>query len=400
MVPKKATRQQTKEHNRDLVLTTIFDHKTVSRAEIARITYLTRTTVSNIVNFLIDEGLVKEVGLGESIGGKSPILLSLIADSRYLVGLNLAQDKFTGAIVNIRGEIKESVEIPLSNSNEQEALKLVYQILDDLLAKNRHPIIGIGVGTPGLINTKEGIVVNAVNLDWQDFPLAHLLNKRYNLPIAVLNDSQASAIGEYVYGGEHESDGNLIVVSVKQGLGAGILINGQLFQGDGGGAGEIGHVVMQKDGLLCRCGKRGCLETLASASAIVQRAKTLAPERPASSLANEIEAISLTSIESAFFKNDPLAQEIITEAGCYLGASIANLVSILNIEKIVLTGDLSRFGELWLQSVRDSMLQTALTKIAQDTKLEIGKIEFQSCILGASASMLMDGYALLFRSEE
>ena len=399
MIPQKATRQQTKEHNRDLVLKIIIDNKTVSRAEIARITNLTRTTVSNTVSFLIDEGLIEEVGLGESIGGKSPIMLSLIADSRYLIGLDLAQDKFTGAIVNLRGEIKETAEVPVSDSNEQEALKLVYQILDELLAKDRHPIIAIGVGAPGLMNTREGIVVSAVNLDWQDFPLARLLRDRYDLPVAVLNDSQAAAIGEYVYGGDHGPTENLIVVNVKQGLSAGILINGQLFQGDGGGAGEIGHVVVQKDGLLCRCGKQGCLETLASASAIVQRAKTLAPESPTSQLAKQIENISLASIEKAFFENDPLAQEIITEAGCYLGASIANLISILNIKKIILTGDVSRFGDLWLQSVRDSMLQAALTKIGQETKLEIGKIEFQGCILGASVSMLMNRYALLFSSE-
>ncbi len=302
MAHQKATRQQTKEHNRDLVLKMIFDKQALSRADIARATNLTRTTVSAIVTFLIGEGLVKEVGLGESIGGKSPILLSLIANSRYLIGLELAQDKFVGAIVNIRGEIKKSVEIPVSDSSEQEALKLVHQILDELLSDAQYPVIGIGVGAPGLINTREGIVVNAVNLDWQDLPLARLLSERYGLPVSVLNDSQAAAIGEYVYGGEHTLDENLIVVNVKQGLSAGILIGGQLFQGDGGGAGEIGHVVVQKDGRLCRCGKRGCLETFASARAIVQRAKKLAPERPASILSEDIDSISLDVIESAFLQ--------------------------------------------------------------------------------------------------
>ena len=396
MIPQKATRQQTKEHNRDLVLKTIFDHETISRAEIARLTHLTRTTVSNIVSFLLDEGLVEEVGLGESLGGKAPVLLSLVADSRYLIGVDLEQDKFIGAIVNLRGEIKEEIEIPTQEKDGQEAINLIYQILDQLLATELNPIIGIGVGAPGLVNSKEGIVINAVNLDWVNLPLADLLNTRYNLPVSILNDSQAAAIGEYVYGREHKPNENLIVVNVKHGIGAGILIKGKLFQGDGGGAGEIGHVVVQKDGILCRCGKRGCLETLASTRAIIQRAQLLAPEAKNSVLPKESEEISLEAIEDAFLAEDALAQKIVFEAGHYLGASIANLISILNIQNIILTGEMPRFGDAWLQSLREAMRQVAFTKMAQDTKVELGKTALRGCILGASASMLLDNYSLLF----
>ncbi len=397
MSSQKATRQQTKEHNRDLVIKTIFTRKTISRAEIARITNLTRTTVSGIVLSLLKEGLVSEVGFGESIGGKSPVLLSLIADSRYLIGLELAQDKFIGGVVNLRGEIKEIIEAPVRTGNGKRALQLVYRILDELIDKEHQPIVGIGIGTPGLINTKEGLVLNAVNLDWTDLPLAKLLRERYSLPVSVLNDSQAAAIGEYVYGCNHPADDNLIVVNVKQGIGAGILINGQLFQGDGGGAGEIGHVVVEKDGLLCSCGKRGCLETLASVRAVLREAKSAAPAHPNSILAKNIETLSLESIQAAFDANDSLAREIVLQAGEYLGVSLANLISILNIQKIVLTGDMVRFGEAWLSAVRNAMHKTALTTIAQTTRLEIGKIESQSCVLGASASILLKGYSPLFQ---
>ena len=149
MIPQKATRQQTKEHNRDLVLKTIFDNETISRAEIARLTRLTRTTVSNIVSSLLEQGLVEEIGLGESLGGKAPVLLSLIADARYLIGIDLEQDEFIGAVINLRGEIKEYIEIPTNQSDGQEAINLIYQILNQLLATNFNPIIGIGVGAPG-----------------------------------------------------------------------------------------------------------------------------------------------------------------------------------------------------------------------------------------------------------
>ncbi len=386
---KKATHQQTKQHNRDLVLRTIFANETISRAEIARVTMLTRTTVSDAVAGLMAEGLVQEVGFGSSLGGKNPILLSVVADARYLIGLNLAQDKFIGAIVNLRGEIKETVELPVQNGNGQQALEQVYQILDELLKKDWKSIVGIGVGAPGLINTREGIVVNAVNLEWSDLPLANLLETRYGLPVTVLNDSQATAIGEYVYGGEHNPDGNLVVVNVKHGIGAGILINGRLFQGDGGGAGEIGHVVVQENGAQCRCGKRGCLETVASAQAVVRRAQ-----------AEGTQLSTLDEIHAAFEAGDAKVRAVVLDAGHYLGASLANLIGTLNIQKIVLTGDMTRFGDAWLASVNHAMQDAALTRMAEGTQLEIGKLDYRACILGASALLLLDDYSLLFMGAE
>jgi predicted NBD/HSP70 family sugar kinase len=389
MPAKKATHQQTKQHNRDLILKTLFDNPQISRAEIARTTKLTRATVSDMVADLIEEGLVAEVGYGSSIGGRLPVLLSLNADSRYLIGLNLAQDKFIGAVVNLRGEIKETCEAPVGSNNGEQALQIVYQILDQLISTDCKPIVGIGIGTPGLVNAREGIVVNAVNLDWQDLPLARLLETRYHLPVSVLNDSQAMAIGEFVYSGSYKSDDNLIVVNVGYGVGAGILINGRIFQGDGGGAGEIGHVAVQENGVACRCGKYGCLETVASARAVVQRAQVL-------SETSDPQINSFESLETAFLAGDPLAQRIVTEAGHYLGFSIANLVGTLNIKSILLTGDMTCFGESWLGSVRESMSEAALPRMVQDTQLEIGKLDFRGCILGASASMLLSGYTLLF----
>jgi Transcriptional regulator/sugar kinase len=390
MTAKKATHQLTKQHNRDLVLKTIIENETISRAEIARVTKLTRTTVSDIVARLLAEKLVQEVGQGLSIGGKPSILLSLAADSRYLIGLNLTQDKFIGAVVNLRGEIKETVETPVQGDDGVQALQLVYQTLDQLVKKDWKPIVGIGVGAPGLINTSQGIVFNAVNLDWQDLPLAHLLEERYHLPISVMNDSQATAIGEFVYG-DHKFDNNLIVVNVRHGIGAGFLINGQLFQGDGGGAGEIGHVVVQEDGLLCRCGRKGCLETIASVHAVTQRVNILSKSTV---------PIPFAEIVSKFSNGDPLVREVVLEAGHYLGVAIGSLIGTLNIRKVVLNGDMTRFGQSWLDSIRQSMLQAALGRMTQETQLEIGKLDYRACILGSSANLLLDDYSLLFMISE
>jgi predicted NBD/HSP70 family sugar kinase len=248
-------------------------------------------------------------------------------------------------------------------------------------------VVGIGVGTPGLVNTGEGVVINAVNLDWKNLPLANLLEGRYHRPVYVLNDSQAAAMGEYVFGGGHTSESSLIVINARHGIGAGIVINGRLFQGDGGGAGEIGHIViMPENGLLCRCGNHGCLETVASAQALVSRARALLDPSA---------QVTLDTIEHAFRSGDPLIQRLVCEAGRYLGLAISDLIGILNIHEIVLSGDMTRFGEPWLEAIQETLSQTSLIGLAQDTRIEIGQLGENSVVLGASAH-LIHNYELLF----
>jgi glucokinase-like ROK family protein len=395
----KATRQHTKEHNRNLVLKTIFDHESISRAEIARITSLTRTTVSDIVSDLLTVKLVSEIGVGSSLGGKNPILLSLVEDSRYLIGVDLAYNQFSGAVVNLRGRIRHMITKPVNIRNTDETLTVVYEILDQLMETPYHPIIGIGVGTPGLVDTSEGVVINAVNLDWKNLPLAHLLKERYHLPVYILNDSQAAAIGEFTYSVGHISDSNLIVINVRQGIGAGIVINGQLFQGDGGAAGEIGHiVVVPEGGTLCRCGNYGCLETVASTQAIIKQAQWQASQTPSTQFSQLSPKIDLDAIELAFNAGDPLARQVVLEAGRYLGLAISNLVGTLNIHKILLSGVMTCFGEPWLEAIRGSMVHTTLAKLAQDTRVEIGQLGENGIILGASA-LLANDYSLLFSQQ-
>jgi N-acetylglucosamine repressor len=305
-----------------------------------------------------------------------------VADSRYLMGLNLGQEKFIGAIVNLRGEIKEMVEVPVHDDNGQNALEAVSQIISRLVRTKLKPIVAIGVGAPGLVNTREGVVLNAVNLDWQDLPLGQLLQKTFKIPVSILNDSQATAIGEYVYSGKAD-EGNLIVVNVKHGIGAGILINGRLFQGDGGGAGEIGHVVVQENGDLCRCGKHGCLETVSSAHAVLRH----------------LNMTSIDQVQSALEAGDANARRIVTKGAHYLGISLANLIGTLNIQKIVLTGDMTRLGNAWLDVVISSMQSAALSRLSENTKVELGVLDYRACILGASAHLLLDDYSLLFMRE-
>ena len=393
---KKASQQQIKEQNQTLVLKIVFEHKSTSRAEIARISHLARTTVSDIVNGLIEEGLVNEIGTGLSIGGKSPILISLVDDSRHLIALDLAQNSFSGAVVNLRGQIRELISQPIHGRNGEKSLQVAYEIIDHLIQYSSQSLVGISLATPGLVNTREGTVIQSVNMDWRNFPLGPILQERYHLPVYVFNDCQAVAMGEYQYG-KYPSEVNMIVVRVGRGIGAGIIINGQIFPGDSGYAGEIGHVVcVHSEGLPCRCGNSGCLETVSSATAVVQIAESLAAGTAVSILAENCGQITLEVLEKAFYAGDGLAQQIVLTAGNYLGEVIATLVGGLNVDRVILTGIMTRFGQLWLEAVQKNVRRNILPRLAQEISIEIGHLKNNEAILGAAAVMASN-YALLFK---
>ncbi len=217
---KKATRQQTRAHNKRLILSTIYQQSELSRADVARATHLTRTTVSNIVAELIDEGLVEETGRGPSEGGKPPVYLGVIAGSRNLIGVDLANSQFRGGVLDLRGDILERILMPAHEQNGDLALEQVVQLIDSLLAACQGPILGIGIGTPGLVDARQGIVRQAVNLGWRDLPLRAILQARYDLPIYISNDSHAAALGEYAFGQKRQI-ANLIVIKVGRGTSAG-----------------------------------------------------------------------------------------------------------------------------------------------------------------------------------
>lgn len=369
----KATHQETRAHNARLVLGTIYDRGPISRAAVARATGLTRTTVSDVVADLIRDGLAHEMGRGPSTGGKAPILLEITDDARHLVGLDLGEKVFRGAIVDLRGEIVSAIDVSVDDRDGDEALERVFGLVDRLLARTDRPILGIGIGTAGLIDTTVGTVLEAVNLDWHRVPLGALLRARTGLPVYVANDSQATALAEHVFGGPRTS--NLVVVKVGNGIGAGLVLNGRLFQGDGFGAGEIGHTTVRPGGDACRCGRLGCLETVASSRAILAR---LAGH----GISNMNEAVE------ALEAGDPFVRGVVIEAARELGMAIAWLVGTLNIERVLLVGSATELGRPWLTAVRETMEQGALGVLSRQTTVEIGRLHEDGVLIGASALLM------------
>ena len=379
----KATPHETREHNQRLILATIYDDGPISRADVARHTKLTRTSVSDVVDGLLDAGLVAEVGRGPSTGGKAPILLAIPDMARSLIGVDLGDRTFVAASVNLRGEIVHRVEVPSEDADGAEALELAYLLISQVLDAAEKPVLGIGIGAPGLVDTTDGTVIQAVKRSWRGLPLGRQVTQRFGIPAHVANDSQAAALAEHVFGSTRAA--NLIVIKVGEGIGAGIVLNGSLFQGDGFGAGEIGHSVVDPGGAACRCGRRGCLETVASARALCTR---LSAElgRPVTL----DEAVDLSE------RGDPVTRAAVEAAGAHLGAAVGGLIGALHVRRIVLAGAMAAFGEPWLGAVRTAAHSSALATLVRDTTIELGGID-DIVVLGASALLMTRELGLSLR---
>ncbi len=380
---KKATRQHTKQHNSRLILKAIYTTDGISRADIARSSGLTRSTVSSIVAEFIENGLVDETGIGPSAGGKPPILLELREEARQLLCLDLSSDPFQGALLNLRGQIIERVQISVNGRSGNEALSLVDELVNRLVAISNAPILGIGIGTPGLVDTQQGVIKKALNLAWHDVPLQARLKKQHNLPVYIANDSHVAALAESSFG-QYDTN-NLVLIKVGRGIGAGLVLNGQPYYGVNFGAGEIGHISVVEDGAQCICGNRGCLETVASVRSILAQAKLTAPQT----------AVSWQTICAANQQANPDIQQIVTNAGKYLGITIANLVGILNVRHIIIAGEITGLGEELLTAVCTEISQRVLSTIVEQTTISYTTLGNKIVLFGAGALILSQELGML-----
>ena len=237
-------------------------------------------------------------------------------------------------------------------------------------------MLGIGVGAPGLVDSRTGTVLWAVNLAWENLPLGEMIEQRFGVPVVVANDSQAAAVAELTFGLESRP-GNLVVVRVGRGIGAGIILNGQLFHGDGSGAGEIGHTIFGDGRERCRCGRIGCLETIASMRAMVAAANRLVP-----SVTDD------ASLVAALKDGDHRVHSVVVHGGAMLGLAIAAVIGTLNVNRVLLVGPAAALGEEWLNAVRQRATASALPLLAENTTIELGAKQDDVVLLGASAMLM------------
>jgi predicted NBD/HSP70 family sugar kinase len=305
----KLLQEDARRHHRSLLIQQLFREGPASRADLARTTGLTRVTVSDLVGELVGEGLVEELGApaGARVG-KPPTLVGLAPDSTHIVALDLsADDRMSGAVINLLGQVQARHELEIGDARGADAVDLVHRLASELIAMTDRPVLGVGVGSPGVVDAG-GTVIDAPNLAWTDTPLSTSLAEALGLPVFVANDANTAVLGEHTFG--QTGDGGLMVLRVGIGVGAGLVLEGALLHGHLGAAGEIGHVTVEPGGEVCACGRRGCLETILAAPRLRRRLAEPGTDRAA----------------------------VLTEVGERLGATLAPVVGTLNIHELVLSG--------------------------------------------------------------
>lgn len=385
----KATRQHTRDHNTMLVFRAVYEGEGISRAELARRTGLTRTTVSTVVGELLERGLVEEVGTGQFSGGRLPIMLRVAHDANYVLAVSFEETQVAGALISLRGAIRRRISLPLPPRDPGQVVERLSEAIDLLAAQAGGRVLGIGLSMPGLVDSTAGVVRRAVNYGLEDLPLRRLLQARHDLPVYLGNTVHLTALAEYTFGAGAPG-GSLIAISVGVGIGAGIVLRGRLFPGDSFGAGEIGHVAMVAGGPACNCGNHGCLEAVAGATAIVRAARELVRRDPGAlaGLAAGPAQVDLDTVRRALELGDPDTRAIVAAAGDYLAVALANAVGLLNIERIVLTGPVAGLGRPLLDAVEAGLARRVLSSLAAATRVELLPDSGDATLRGAAAIVL------------
>ncbi len=357
--------EHARSHNRSLVLQTLYTEGAQSRADVARETGLTRVTVSDLVAELIGEGLVVELGQREDARpGKPATLIDVDRTGFHIIGLDLSEHtRFRGAVVDLDGSIVARAEVALDGATGERAYELVAELLDGLLALTQTRVLGVGVGSPGVVDPN-GVVRSAPNLGWSGLALQERLAAAFHLPVHVANDANVAALAEH-----GTTPGDLILVKVGHGVGAGLIVGGRPVLGSGFAAGEIGHVVVGTDGgPRCACGKHGCLEAW------------LAVPRLTAELARFEGAADAASARD----------ETLREAGRRLGIVLAPVVGALNLSEVVLSGPAELLDGPLLEATAETLRARTMAEQHRDLRLRMTAFG-QDIVLRGAAVMVLSG---------
>src|SRR4051794_17335078 len=348
-------------HNRSLLLQTLFHQGAMSRADLSRETGLTRVTISDLIAELISDGFVVEKGVREASGpGKPAILVDLDRDGHRIVGIDLSDsESFIGAVLTLDGDIvaRRAVALPAAD----DVVATVVQLARELVADSHAPVLGIGVGTPGVVDD-HGVILTAPHFGWAGFDLEGALQSALGLPVLVANDANAAVLAEYTFGGAGD---DVLLVKVGRGVGSGLLAGGQPMSGSRHAAGEIGHVTVGTDGgPLCVCGKIGCLEAWLS-----------------------VPALSARLAEAA---GDEAREGILRDAGERLGIALAPVVGVLDLSEIVLAGPPELLDGPLAQATVETLRNRTLAQFHDGVRVRMTE-QGQDIVLRGAAVMVLSG---------
>ncbi|WHY65708.1 ROK family glucokinase [Neobacillus sp. SuZ13] len=311
---------------------------------------------------------------------------------QWIVGVDLGGTTTKLAFITMDGEIVHKWEIPTDNSNEGKNITTnIANAIDEKLMEHgqtKDHLLGIGMGAPGPVNYEKGILLNVVNLGWpNNYPLKNSLETATSLPAAIENDANCAALGEMWMGAGNGAK-DLVCVTLGTGVGGGVIAGGKVVQGINGAAGEIGHITaIPFDGAQCNCGKKGCLETVASATGIVRLARMELAKGIQSELTSKMvenNMITAKDVFDAARNNDRLAQTVLNEVSFHLGFALASIANTLNPEKIVLGGGVSKAGDILLNPVISNFEKFAFSAVRDSTELALATLGNDAGVLGAA----------------
>ncbi len=368
----------------------------ISRAALARELGLSRAAVSSIVSDFLEIGLVHETRLGPAYGGRRPRLLELNPDWGAVVGVDMGVTHLTIIVADIAARVHKAREIPWRIADGPEAcLSTVRAEVQRTLAAAQVPperVRAYGVGVPGPIDQQAGAVRNPPVMPggWDGYPIRDELTRAWGRPVLLNNDANLGAFGEWAYGAGRGED-PLVYIKVGSGIGAGMVIRGEIYCGATGSAGEIGHTTVVENGPRCACGNRGCLEAVAGGRAIARQAQEAVQAGKPTQLAlmGPVETLTAREVALAARRGDLVAQQILRQAGEYLGIAVANLINLLNPAVVVFGGGVAQVGDLLLEPVRQEVQRRSLPSMAKAARITAAVLGRHSTAMGAVAQAII-----------
>jgi len=356
-------------------------------AELAKELDLSVPTTTKLIGELIDDGFVQDFGKQETDGGRRPNLYGLNPDSGYFVGVDVKRFRINIALLNFKGEVvKYKNSIPYQMENTVEALNNLCDIIRNFITESSEgtdKMLCVGVNVSGRVNPESGYSYSYFY--FEEKPLSLLIEERIGVSCFIDNDSRAMAYGEYMCG-VAKGERSMIFVNVGWGIGVGIVLDGRIFYGKSGFSGEFGHINTFDNEIICRCGKKGCLETEVSGLAIHRIFLERVKNGSNTILQKQIEdgaPLLLEDIIRAAQEEDVLAIEIIEEIGDKLGKSVSGLINLFNPELLVIGGTVSLVGDYIMLPIRSAVKRYSLNLVNKDTEIKISKLGDKAGAIGA-----------------
>lgn len=377
--------------NESLILNVIRHNKYVSRSEIAKITNLTPPTVTNIINKLLEDGLVKEDKLGESSGGRPPVILKINNEAFDIIVIIIGTDIMEEYLLDAELTTKESKVDNIKKEDSESIFKLLFDRIRHLKDISKKEIAGIGIVVRGPVKSSEGISVFSPNIGWRNVPIKDMIEKEFGIPTFVENDVRAMALGEF-YNGIAKNVGNVVFLKVGHGIGSTIILDGKIYRGINDMAGEIGHTTIDVAGPKCSCGNYGCFEALASEKAlvnnVVKRIKEGSYSLVSEYVNGDLENITTRFVYKAAEEGDEVALSELNKIAIYLGIGIANIVNVFSPELVLISGGIVRGRKFIEDVVLETIKKRSFEANYSSCSIAFSNPDYNTALMGISNIIL------------